>query len=226
MRQDAREAAAFIRPMLEMDPDKRASAKEMLDHPWLQDFGKGDDVRANPGSSVQGGHGAQAARLSPSSAKTSSPGMSPEVPDSQDVQEDGDTIMKVEGEEREDGQEKDEGERDDENEEAGDEESHEGHAAASDEEEGDACAAAADGDGDSGADEAASCDSDVRDPEEEKVTGCEAKTAVPLAPVTDSELLKDPPLTELEGNAPEVRTSAGEGMSAHLRPAVVRTSSS
>lgn len=35
-RQDAREVAAFIRPMLEMDPDKRASAQEMLAHPWLQ----------------------------------------------------------------------------------------------------------------------------------------------------------------------------------------------
>ena len=37
--QDAREAAAFIRPMLEMDPDKRASAQEMLDHPWLEGVG-------------------------------------------------------------------------------------------------------------------------------------------------------------------------------------------
>lgn len=39
MGQDAREAAAFIRPMLEMDPDKRASAQQMLDHPWLQGLG-------------------------------------------------------------------------------------------------------------------------------------------------------------------------------------------
>lgn len=39
MRQDAREAAAFIRPMLEMDPEKRASAQEMLDHPWLEELG-------------------------------------------------------------------------------------------------------------------------------------------------------------------------------------------
>lgn len=41
--QDAREAAAFIRPMLEMDPDKRASAQEMLDHPWLQGLGTAAD---------------------------------------------------------------------------------------------------------------------------------------------------------------------------------------
>lgn len=37
-RQDAREAAAFIRPMLKMDPEKRASAQEMLDHPWLEEL--------------------------------------------------------------------------------------------------------------------------------------------------------------------------------------------
>lgn len=43
MRQDAREAAAFIRPMLEMDPDKRASAQEMLEHPWLQEMGPAAD---------------------------------------------------------------------------------------------------------------------------------------------------------------------------------------
>lgn len=46
MRQDAREAAAFIRPMLEMDPDKRASAQQMLDHPWLQGLGtSAEEVR-------------------------------------------------------------------------------------------------------------------------------------------------------------------------------------
>lgn len=45
-RQDAREAAAFIRPMLEMDPDKRASAQEMLEHPWLEELGAAvDEVR-------------------------------------------------------------------------------------------------------------------------------------------------------------------------------------
>lgn len=48
MRQDAREAAAFIRPMLEMDPDKRASAQEMLDHPWLEELGPAiDEVSLN-----------------------------------------------------------------------------------------------------------------------------------------------------------------------------------
>lgn len=41
--QDARESAAFIRPMLEMDPDKRASAQEMLDHPWLEGVGVSAD---------------------------------------------------------------------------------------------------------------------------------------------------------------------------------------
>lgn len=43
LRQDAREVAAFIRPMLEMDPDKRASAQEMLAHPWLQGLGADAD---------------------------------------------------------------------------------------------------------------------------------------------------------------------------------------
>lgn len=44
-KQDAREAAAFIRPMLEMDPTKRATAQEMLDHPWLEGVGRtGEEV--------------------------------------------------------------------------------------------------------------------------------------------------------------------------------------
>lgn len=34
---DATAFADFLRPMLEFDPDKRASAKQCLDHPWLKD---------------------------------------------------------------------------------------------------------------------------------------------------------------------------------------------
>lgn len=195
--------------MLEMDPDKRASAKEMLDHPWLQDLGTDDNVRGHSRSSVQGGHGAQATRLSPPAVKMSSPSMSPEAP-AQNVEEDGDAVMKVEGEERESGEEKGEGERDvEDDEEAQDEGQHGGHAAL-DEEDGDACAAAG-GNGDSVVDEVAPGDSDVGNPEEEKVIACEVKVALPLEPAPDGEPPKDSPLTELEGNAPEVRKTAGWG---------------
>lgn len=46
--QDAREAAAFILPMLEMHPDKRATAQEMLEHPWLEGVGVNtDEVSGN-----------------------------------------------------------------------------------------------------------------------------------------------------------------------------------
>uniref|UniRef100_A0A0A9ZEY4 non-specific serine/threonine protein kinase n=1 Tax=Lygus hesperus TaxID=30085 RepID=A0A0A9ZEY4_LYGHE len=34
--QDAKEFAAFLRPMLEFDPNKRATAAECLQHPWLK----------------------------------------------------------------------------------------------------------------------------------------------------------------------------------------------
>ena len=33
---EARALADFLLPMLRLDPDKRASAAEMLLHPWLQ----------------------------------------------------------------------------------------------------------------------------------------------------------------------------------------------
>lgn len=35
---EAKEAAEFLCPMLEIDPKKRPKAKEMLNHPWLSDF--------------------------------------------------------------------------------------------------------------------------------------------------------------------------------------------
>ncbi len=38
-RADAKGIAEFMLPMLEMDPNKRATAQEMLKHPWLQDRG-------------------------------------------------------------------------------------------------------------------------------------------------------------------------------------------
>ncbi len=224
MRQDAREAAAFIRPMLEMDPDKRASAKEMLDHPWLQDLGTDDNVRGYSRSSVQAGHGSQAARPSPPVANKSSPGMSPEAP-AQDVQEDGDAVMKVEGEERESGEEKGEEAGDDEDDKEAQDEKQHGGQAALDEEDGETCTAA-DGNGDSsGIDEVAPGYSDVGDPEEEKVIGCEVQVAVPLEPVPDGEHPKDSPLTELEGNAPEVRKSADGWLAPQLTdPQTVRRS--
>lgn len=34
--EDAASFADFLRPMLEFDPDKRAAAKQCLDHPWLK----------------------------------------------------------------------------------------------------------------------------------------------------------------------------------------------
>ncbi|CAM9521195.1 unnamed protein product [Choristocarpus tenellus] len=42
-RKDAHEAAGFIRPMLEMDPQKRATAQEMLSNPWLNGVGDSMD---------------------------------------------------------------------------------------------------------------------------------------------------------------------------------------
>ncbi len=38
-RSDAKGIAEFMHPMLEMDPSKRATAQEMLNHPWLQGCG-------------------------------------------------------------------------------------------------------------------------------------------------------------------------------------------
>lgn len=35
--EDASAFADFLRPMLDFDPDKRATAKQCLDHPWLHD---------------------------------------------------------------------------------------------------------------------------------------------------------------------------------------------
>lgn len=35
--QDAQEFSDFLMPMLEWEPEKRASAESMLDHPWLND---------------------------------------------------------------------------------------------------------------------------------------------------------------------------------------------
>ncbi|CAM9466325.1 unnamed protein product [Scytosiphon promiscuus] len=76
-RKDAREAAAFIRPMLEMDPDKRASAQQMLNHPWLQESGVGvdedEDVTSYTGP-ARGGHEArQANDSSPSVDQSPTP---------------------------------------------------------------------------------------------------------------------------------------------------------
>ncbi|CAM9500353.1 unnamed protein product [Ectocarpus fasciculatus] len=76
-RKDAREAAAFIRPMLEMDPDKRASAQQMLDHPWLQGLGtpaeEDEHVMSYTRRDVQGGRGADQANTPSPSADDQSP---------------------------------------------------------------------------------------------------------------------------------------------------------
>jgi len=37
---EAQAFAYFLMPMLEWEPDKRASAQEMLDHPWLREEGE------------------------------------------------------------------------------------------------------------------------------------------------------------------------------------------
>ncbi|CAM9603930.1 unnamed protein product [Discosporangium mesarthrocarpum] len=42
-RKDAHEAANFILPMLEMDPQKRATAQKMLSNPWLDGVGDTDE---------------------------------------------------------------------------------------------------------------------------------------------------------------------------------------
>lgn len=35
-RKDAEEFAAFLKPMLDFDPDRRATAAQCLEHPWLK----------------------------------------------------------------------------------------------------------------------------------------------------------------------------------------------
>lgn len=36
-RTDAHFAASFISPLLQMDPSKRSTAQQMLQHPWVRD---------------------------------------------------------------------------------------------------------------------------------------------------------------------------------------------
>ncbi|CBJ30526.1 Serine/threonine-protein kinase SRPK1, putative [Ectocarpus siliculosus] len=108
-RKDAREAAAFIRPMLEMDPDKRASAQQMLDHPWLQGLGtpaEDEHVLSYTRRDVQGGRGAaQANTPSPSADDQSRDAPEASVPD---VTEDTPMIVENEVLEKEVGQPDDE----------------------------------------------------------------------------------------------------------------------
>lgn len=42
-RQESEEIGDFILPMIEINPDRRASAQEMLEHPWIKDIDLDDD---------------------------------------------------------------------------------------------------------------------------------------------------------------------------------------
>jgi len=42
-RQESEEIGNFILPMIEINPDRRASAQEMLEHPWIKDIDLDDD---------------------------------------------------------------------------------------------------------------------------------------------------------------------------------------
>jgi len=42
-RQESEEIGDFILPMIEINPDRRASAQEMLEHPWIRDIDLDDD---------------------------------------------------------------------------------------------------------------------------------------------------------------------------------------
>eukprot|EP00752_Nemacystus_decipiens_P009400 g8403.t1 len=197
-RKDAREAAAFIRPMLEMDPEKRASAQEMLDHPWLEELGPAVEDSAGMAAYAKSNtRGAQGNRASPSADKPPTPAESPEaaIQDSQH-----NVVVTVPGQEREKGEEKDEGESNDEAEAAeAEDQQHEGDGEKDDSMYGSE-------DQDEGKEQVASSDNDVGEPEEQDVVETELQMAVAPKAAPDSELLKDPPLTELEENAPEVKT--------------------
>ena len=41
--QESEEIGNFILPMIEINPDRRASAQEMLEHPWIKDIDLDDD---------------------------------------------------------------------------------------------------------------------------------------------------------------------------------------
>ena len=70
-KQQADALAAFMLPMLEYMPDKRATAAEMLAHPWLA--GSGNGAVASGAGTGCGGTGAPAPHSGPRSAAPSPP---------------------------------------------------------------------------------------------------------------------------------------------------------
>lgn len=151
-----------------------------------------DDIAAYTRSTVRGARGS---RSSPSTDKSPTPAESPEAA-VQDCQQD---VVMVSGKEGENG-EKREGDNDDEVEGTEDQQQQEGEG----ERDEDECVYASE-DEDEGTQQGGSSDSDVGELEEENVVNTDLQVAVALEAISDSELLTDPSLTELEGNAPEVR---------------------
>ena len=49
-RKDAEELAAFLTPMLDYVPEKRATAKQCLQHPWLKQENDDDQKSGDDGS--------------------------------------------------------------------------------------------------------------------------------------------------------------------------------
>lgn len=150
-----------------------------------------DDMTASARSNV---HGAQSNRSSPSTDKSPTPAESPGAA-VQDCQED--VAVTVPGKEREKAEEIDEGEKLDETAGTEDQEQQEGG-------EEDECVYASEDEDKDGHEQVASSDSDVGEPEEESVVVTELQVAVAPEAAPDSDQQKEPPLTELEGNAPEV----------------------
>lgn len=137
--------------------------------------------------------GAPGVRSSPSAGKSPTPAKSPE-PAGQDCQQD--AAVTVPGKGHEQGEEKGNSEDDDKADGAGDQQ-QEGDG---DEDEG----VYASEDEDEDNEQVASSDSDVGEPEEQNVVETEPHVAAAPEVAPDSNLLKDAPLTELEGNTPEV----------------------
>lgn len=143
-----------------------------------------DDMAAYTRSNVRG---AQGNRSSPSADKSPTPAESPEAA-VQDCQQG--VAMAIPGTEEREGENSDETE------------GIEDQQLVREEDE-DECVYASEDD-DEGNEQVASSDSDVGEPEEDHVVRTELQVAVVPEAAPDTELSKDPPLTELEGNAPEV----------------------
>ena len=151
---------------------------------WVQS----DDMAAYTGSNVRG---AQSNRLSPSEDQPPTPAKSPEA-GVQDCQQD--VAVAVPGKEEREGENGDETE-------GAEDQQQEGEAAEDER-------VYASEDDDEGNEQVASSDSDAAEPED-NVVDEELRVAIAPQTASDSELPQDPPLTELEGNAPEVRVLNG-----------------